>query len=232
MEKSNDIIILDKVSRYFKMGNISVKALDDFTYSFKKNRITAVVGKSGSGKSTLLNLIGCLEKPSSGKILVDGQDVSKFTETGSILFRREKIGFIFQSFNLIPNLTVIENVLLPLEFSRTKKTHRKKIELAAGLLEKLGISKERFKHTPLKLSGGEQQRVSIARALVSNPMIILADEPTGNIDEQTGKNIIGILKNLTCEGKTVIIVTHDITLKDMSDETVNLHDGKIVNKKY
>ncbi|MCL5073622.1 MAG: ABC transporter ATP-binding protein, partial [Actinobacteria bacterium] len=121
MEKSNDIIILDKVSRYFKMGNISVKALDDFTYSFKKNKITAVVGKSGSGKSTLLNLIGCLEKPSSEKILVDGQDVSKFTETGSILFRREKIGFIFQSFNLIPNLTVIENVLLPLEFSRIKK---------------------------------------------------------------------------------------------------------------
>ena len=224
---SGDIISLQNVSKYFRLGGNTVKALDGVTYSFKKEKMTAVVGKSGCGKTTLLNLIGSLEKPDSGKIFVGDLCLNKLSERETVNFRRKKIGFVFQSFNLIPNLTAIENVMLPLEFTNNKR-RKEKIEVASNLLNEVGVEKDRFGHTPGKLSGGEQQRIAIARALVNNPEIILADEPTGNVDDDTGRKIIKILKDLTTAGKTVVIVTHDITIKDISNETVILHDGRIV----
>ena len=210
---SEDIISLHNVSKYFRLGGNMVKALDEVTCSFKKGKMTAVVGKSGCGKTTLLNLIGSLEKPDSGKIFVGDLLLNKLSERESVNFRRKKIGFVFQFFNLIPNLTAIENVMLPLEFTNNKRRKKKK-EVASNLLNEVGVEVNRFGHTPGKLSGGEQQRVAIARALVNNPEIILADEPTGNVDDDTGRKIIKILKDLTTEGKTVLIVTHDITIKN------------------
>lgn len=224
---SRGIISLYNVSKYFRLGGNIIKALDEVTYCFKKEKMTAVVGKSGCGKSTLLNLIGSLEKPDSGKIFVGDLCLNKLSEKETVNFRRKKIGFVFQSFNLIPNLTAIENVMLPLEFTNNRR-RKEKIEIASRLLNEVGVGKDRFGHTPGKLSGGEQQRVAIARALVNNPEIILADEPTGNVDDSNGRKIIKILKDLTAGGKTVVIATHDITIRDISDETVNLHDGRVV----
>lgn len=225
--RSEDIIVLKNVSKHFKLGGDTVKALDGATYCFKKGKMTAVVGKSGSGKSTILNLVGLLERPDSGEVFMEDLCINKLSEKRAVIFRREKIGFVFQSFNLIPNLTTIENVMLPLDFTNNKK-RREKIKIASNLLNMVGVKKERFRHTPGKLSGGEQQRVAIARALVNNPEIILADEPTGNLDDDNGRKIIKILKDLTAEGKTVIIVTHDNTVREISDYSVRLHDGRIV----
>jgi len=219
---TNKLIIKDLCMRFGKL-----RVLSDISFEVKENEFVSIIGPSGCGKTTLLNLIGSLEKPDSGKIFVGDLSLNKLSERETVNFRRKKIGFVFQSFNLIPNLTAIENVMLPLEFTNNKR-RKEKIEVASNLLNEVGVEKDRFGHTPGKLSGGEQQRIAIARALVNNPEIILADEPTGNVDDDTGRKIIKILKDLTTAGKTVVIVTHDITIKDISNETVILHDGRIV----
>lgn len=223
---NGNIILLRHVSKYFKIGENTVKALDNLTCYFKKEKMTAVVGKSGCGKSTLLNLIGSLEKPDTGEIFVGNLCLNRLSEKETVDFRRKTIGFVFQSFNLIPNLTAIENVILPLEFTN-KGQMKEKMKIASFLLNEVGVEKNRFEHTPRRLSGGEQQRVAIARALVNNPEIILADEPTGNLDAVVGNKIMKILKSLTIEGKTVLVVTHDMTIRDISDETVTIYDGRI-----
>ncbi len=225
----NTIIYLKNISKHFKSGDNIIKALDDITFRFKKNKMTAIIGKSGCGKSTLLNLIRSLDVPTSGEIYVEGILLNKLNEKQIVSYRRNIIGFIFQLFNLIPSLTALENVMLPLELIKTKSGDRKKT--AIELLEKFDISGKLLKQRPNKLSGGEQQRIAIARALINDPDIILADEPTGNLDSNTGKEIIRILRKLADEGKKVIIVTHDISISKMSDEILNLKDGRIVNGK-
>lgn len=228
-KNDNTIIYLENVSKYFNSGDNVIKALDDITFSFKKNKMTAVIGKSGCGKSTLLNLIGSLDMPTSGNIYVEDILINKLNEKQAVAYRRNVIGFVFQFFNLIPSLTALENVMLPLELTNTKAGEGKKT--ATQLLERFGIDGNLLKQRANKLSGGEQQRVAIARALINDPDIILADEPTGNLDSNTGKEIIGILRGLADEGKKVIIVTHDTSISKISDEILNLKDGRIVNGK-
>ncbi len=227
--KNDSIIYLKNVSKHFKSGDNTIKALDDITCSFKKNKMTAILGKSGCGKSTLLNLIGSLDMPTSGEIYVEDILINKLNEKQIVAYRRNVIGFVFQFFNLMPGLTALENVLLPLELTKTKRDEGKRSALE--LLDRFEISGKLLKQRANKLSGGEQQRVAIARALINNPDIILADEPTGNIDSNTGKEIIGILRKLADEGKKVIIVTHDTSISNICDEILNLKDGRIVNGK-
>ncbi len=227
--KNDSIIYLKNVSKHFKSGDNTIKALDDITCSFKKNKMTAILGKSGCGKSTLLNLIGSLDMPTSGEIYVKDILINKLNEKQIVAYRRNVIGFVFQFFNLMPGLTALENVLLPLELTKTKRDEGKRSALE--LLDRFEISGKLLKQRANKLSGGEQQRVAIARALINNPDIILADEPTGNIDSNTGKEIIGILRKLADEGKKIIIVTHDTSISNICDEILNLKDGRIVNGK-
>ncbi len=230
IEINNDTIIYIKnVSKHFSSGGGIVRALDDITFSFKKDKMTAVIGKSGCGKSTLLNLIGSLDMPTSGEIYVEDIRLNKLSEKQIVAYRRNVIGFVFQFFNLIPSLTTLENVLLPLELSKKNNYEGKKT--AIDLLDRFGISGKLLKQRINKLSGGEQQRIAIARALINDPDIILADEPTGNLDSNTGKDIIGLLRALADEGKKIIIVTHDTSISKISDEILNLKDGRIVNGK-
>ncbi|HAJ96075.1 MAG TPA: lipoprotein-releasing system ATP-binding protein LolD [Actinobacteria bacterium] len=218
------MVRIKNITKYFKLGSDTIRAVDKISCNFERSKMTAVVGKSGCGKSTLLNILGALEKPDSGEIYVDDLELSGLGEKQTMIFRRNKIGFIFQSFNLIPNMTVMENVLLPIEFSRNREIN---YTVAANLLNRVGIGENRFRHTPGKLSGGEQQRVAIARALINNPPIILADEPTGNLDDKTGNAIRELLKELTRQEKTVIIVTHDMEIKNICDRNILLEDGKV-----
>ena len=227
MDKDNNIILSTKnLNKKFKMGGKVVEAVKDITVSFNSSSLISIVGKSGSGKSTLLNLLGSLERPDSGEINFEGKNIVKLSDKKLINYRRKSVGFVFQFFNLIPNLTAVENVMLPMEFVKLNKEER--IKKAKELLKKVDIEEDRFYHTPLKLSGGQQQRVAIARALANDPKIILADEPTGNIDSETGKLIVELLHNLSYEGKTVIIVTHDASITSLSDKTLYIHDGRIV----
>jgi len=226
---NNNIILSTKnLNKKFKLGGKTVEAVKDITVSFNSSSLISIVGKSGSGKSTLLNLLGSLERADSGEINYEGKNIVKLSDKKLIDYRRKSVGFVFQFFNLIPNLTAVENVALPMEFVKFSKEER--IKKAKELLNKVDIKEDRFYHTPLKLSGGQQQRVAIARALANDPKIILADEPTGNIDSETGKLIVKLLHSLTNEGKTVIIVTHDASITSLSDKTLYIHDGKIVEK--
>jgi putative ABC transport system ATP-binding protein len=188
---------------------------------------STIIGKSGSGKSTLLSLIGALDKPTTGEILVDGQDVTKMGDRKLISYRAGKIGFVFQNYNLIPNLTALENVMLPMEFTGVKSSEQK--SRAVELLDEVGITQDKQLRKPGRLSGGEQQRVAIARALANKPKLILADEPTGNLDSATGKIIINLLKNLAIkENTTIVAVTHDQGIASQAKITFHLQDGKLV----
>jgi len=195
-------------------------------FSVKRGEFVSIVGKSGSGKSTLLSMLGALDKPTGGAIEVDGDDIASMSDTKLIRYRCHKIGFVFQNYNLIPNLTAIENVMLPMEFAGRDKEAREK--RAAELLEQVGIEPDQMERKPGKLSGGQQQRVSIARALANKPSVILADEPTGNLDEQTGKMVFDLLHTLAKQEKTtIIVVTHDLDIAGKTDRTFRLSDGKI-----
>ena len=215
------------LSKVFKSGDYQVKAVNGIKMHVPQGTFATIIGKSGSGKSTLLSLIGALDKPTKGEIFVDGKDVTEMHDSQLIGYRREKIGFIFQGYNLIPNLSAIENVMLPMEFAGIKKEDREK--RAKELLNEVGITDEKFSRKPTRLSGGEQQRVAIARALANNPKLILADEPTGNLDQATGRVIIDLLKNLAKTEKTTIIaVTHDRDIARNAEITFELKDGKLV----
>ena len=225
MNDGEPIVVAEKLSRYYKSADTIVKALDEVSISFPRGRMIAIRGSSGCGKTTLLNLIGAFDKPSSGSIVVDGIDVSHVHGGNEVKYRLKKVGFVFQSYYLIPNMTALENVMLPMELSGVKAKVRE--TRARELLEKVGLDKTREVRRPAKLSGGEQQRVAIARALANDPPIILADEPTGNLDSKTGKRIVELLYRLAREGKTVIIATHSTEVAAKADIMLEMLDGNI-----
>ncbi len=217
-----------QLSKTFGSGDTEVKAVDDVTFSVPDGQFAAVIGRSGSGKSTLLSLVGALDKPTGGTISVNGEEISNESDRKLIGYRRNNIGFVFQSYNLIPNLDAIQNVMLPMEFAGVGKSERK--ERAISLLDQVGLSGNKQTRRPGKLSGGEQQRVAIARALANRPGLILADEPTGNLDSKTGKVIISLLHKLArSENTTILAVTHDLGISRSTDMTFELEDGHLVS---
>lgn len=230
--KQNTILLhLENVWKIYQMGEVEVPALRGVTVEIKKGDFVAIIGASGSGKSTMMNLIGCLDIPSKGEIFLKSYDISKLSESNLASFRGRSIGFIFQQYNLIPSMTAFQNVMLPLEFLEYNDADAS--EKARKILEIVGL-KDKMHHLPTQLSGGEQQRVSIARSLVADPEIILADEPTGNLDSKTGTEIIQIFEKLWKEeGKTIIMVTHDLKLAKYAHTLIELKDGQIIrmNKK-
>lgn len=220
------MIEVSNLSKLYWTGHIEVKALRDVSIMMGDGEYVSIMGPSGSGKSTLMNLLGCLDTPSSGSYRLDGQEVSALSDDGLASIRNLKIGFVFQTFNLLPRLTSIANVELPMIYSGLNRKDRKEKAIAA--LEKVGLA-DRMLHRPNELSGGQTQRVAIARALVNNPSIILADEPTGNLDRETGRDIINLFQKLNLEfGVTLIIVTHDMEVGRSSKRLIQLVDGRLV----
>ena len=222
---SNVVIHVEGVTKDLPLGKVTVHALRGVDLDIYAGEMLSIVGPSGSGKSTLLGLIGGLDTPTKGKILIDGVDITRMNEDQLTEIRNEKIGFIFQFFNLIPTLTAVENVALPIQFAR--KPQFKPEKRARELLKLLGLG-DRMHHRPAELSGGQQQRVAIARALANNPPILLADEPTGNLDSESGTIVLEALRQIQQESKTtVVIVTHDPDIAGLTDRTITLVDGEI-----
>jgi putative ABC transport system ATP-binding protein len=220
-----DVVRCENVWKIFNHGTPSeVKALQGVNMKIEKGDFISIMGPSGSGKSTLLNCIGSLDKPTKGRIFIDGKDISKLDENGLADFRRNKIGFVFQFFNLIPGLTAIQNVELPMVFKGIPQEERRK--RAEDLLKKVELEK-RMDSKPSQLSGGESQRVAIARALANDPVVIFADEPTGNLDSKSGKNVIEILKKLNKDNKTIVIITHDQSISNQANKIIKMRDGKV-----
>lgn len=220
------MIDLQNIVKIYKLGDVEVIALDEVTCRIETGEMVSIMGPSGSGKSTLMNLIGCLDRPTSGQYLLDGKDVSNLKDDELAEIRNKKIGFVFQSFNLLPQATTVANVALPLVYSGVDNKHERALEA----LELVGMG-QRAKHRPSEISGGEQQRVAIARALVNNPALILADEPTGNLDTQTSKGIMLLLKRLNSQGITIVLVTHEVDIAAYTNRTIHLRDGKIISEK-
>jgi putative ABC transport system ATP-binding protein len=218
------MIELEDITKVYHMGKVKVHALCGLTLSVAKGEMLAIIGASGSGKSTLLNMIGLLDRPTSGRYLFDGLDISGLNDNQLAEMRNRELGFVFQDFNLLPRATALSNVELPLVYSGGIKQRRERAALA---LEMVGLDK-RASHKPTEMSGGEQQRVAIARALVNNPQIILADEPTGNLDTKSGAEIISIFRTLHQEGKTVILITHEVDIAAQAQRTIRLQDGRII----
>jgi putative ABC transport system ATP-binding protein len=221
------IIRVDNLRRHFKMGQETVLALDGIYLEVQESEFIGVSGPSGSGKSTLLYLLGGLDHPTSGKIWVNGEEISSLDEDGLAAYRQHTIGFIFQMFNLIPTMTALENVEFPLMFSKTSAQQRR--QRAAGLLGLVGLG-DRLGHRPTELSGGQQQRVAIARALINDPPIILADEPTGNLDSHSGGEVMGVLSELNQQGRTIVVVSHDPDVIMGAQRSIRLHDGRILEE--
>jgi len=220
------IIHLENVWKTYKMGEVDVHALRGVTVEIQKGEFVAITGSSGSGKSTMMNLVGCLDLPSKGTIFLDGRDISSLHESDLAQIRGQKIGFIFQQFNLIPTLSALENVMLPLEFQEMDQIMAKK--RAVEILTLVGLG-DRMDHLPSQLSGGQQQRVAIARSLINNPEVILGDEPTGNLDSKTGADVMALLQRMwEKEGKTVIMVTHDLKLAGYAKRVIQLKDGQVI----
>jgi len=226
--RGSAIIRLEDVWKTYKMGEVEVSALKGVSLNINKEDFLVITGASGSGKSTMMNLVGCLDLPTKGSIYLDGRDISKLSESELASIRGKKIGFIFQQFNLIPNLTALENVMLPAEFQDLPTAAARK--KAESLLNLVGLG-DRMHHLPSQLSGGQQQRVAIARSLSNDPDVILADEPTGNLDSKSGSDVMSLLWSLwKKEGKTVIVVTHDLGLAKHGKRQIQLKDGQIVNQ--
>jgi putative ABC transport system ATP-binding protein len=219
-----NIIQLDAIKKYYEMGSSIVKALDGINLSINKGDFIAIVGPSGSGKSTMMNMVGALDLPTKGEIYLDNQNIAHMDESHLAQIRGSKIGFVFQTFNLIPTLTALENIALPMMFHGISKEER--IERAEKILSQVKLE-HRKKHFPGELSGGERQRVAVGRALANNPEVILADEPTGNLDSKTGQEIMKLFIDLNKQGKTIILVTHDLSLTKFANKIVRLRDGKI-----
>lgn len=219
-----NMIELKGIKKYFTMGDEQIKALDNVDLSVEKGEYLSIIGPSGSGKSTLMNILGLLDVADEGKYILDGVDVEKMTDGNLAKLRNNKIGFVFQNFNLLSKLTAWENVQVPLIYAG--KTAKESKKIAYEYLEKVGL-KGREKHLPKQLSGGQQQRVAIARALSCNPEIILADEPTGALDSKTGTEIKKLLKDLNSEGQTIILITHDNSMAEEAKRIVRIADGKL-----
>lgn len=229
----NRVIEIHDIVKNYQIGSIIVRALRSVTINIEKNEYVAIMGPSGSGKSTLLNLLGCLDTPTSGAYVLNGTDVSKMEDDLLAEIRNKEIGFIFQTFNLLPRYTALENVTLPLIYAGVPKAEREK--KAIETLSHVGLA-DRMAHKPNELSGGQRQRVAIARALVNNPAIILADEPTGNLDSKTALDIMGLLDDIHREGNTVIVVTHEEDIAKHAARIIKLFDGEvaldIANERY
>lgn len=217
---SEAYVKLDKVTKVYKMGEVEIRAVDGINFEIQKGEFTVIVGPSGAGKTTVLNILGGMDAASSGTVLVDGQDIAKYNQRKLTGYRRDDIGFVFQFYNLIPNLTALENVELALQICRNPLN-------AKDVLEEVGLG-QRLGNFPAQLSGGEQQRVSIARALAKNPKLLLCDEPTGALDYQTGKAILKLLQD-TCreKGMTVIVITHNLAIAPMADRVIRIKNGRV-----
>lgn len=226
----NEIAVkTENVVRTYKIGNNEVQALRGVSFEIKQGEFLAIMGPSGSGKSTCMNMIGCLDRPTSGTVQINGKYTSKMSEKELAVLRNRTIGFVFQQYHLIPGMTVLENVMLPLKYQKVNKAERKRA--AEKTLESVGLS-ERINHCPHELSGGQKQRVAIARAMVTSPKILLADEPTGALDSQTGKQVIELFRQINQKnGTTIIIVTHDIGIGNSMNRCIKIFDGLIQKDK-
>lgn len=228
MIEEQRIVEIRNVSKVYTLGGETVKALDDVSFTVNKGDFIAIIGPSGSGKSTLMNMIGCLDVPDSGEYLLDGKSVFTLKQKQLADVRNQKIGFIFQSFNLLSKQSAFENVELPLIYRGMNTASRKSVVMT--VLEKVGLS-ERAGHRPTELSGGQQQRVAIARALAGNPPILLADEPTGALDSKTGIEVMNLMKELNNQGHTIILITHDLEIAKQAKRVIRIQDGKISERK-
>ncbi|MCH7626567.1 MAG: ABC transporter ATP-binding protein [Chloroflexi bacterium] len=220
------MIKLENIGKIYHMGAVDVEVLRGVSLNIDKGEFVSIMGASGSGKSTLMNIIGCLDVPTSGRYTLDGENVGMLSDDRLADIRSNMIGFVFQTYNLLPRLTALENVQLPLMYTNARDRRNKSLEA----LERVGLS-DRVRHRPTEMSGGQQQRVGIARALVKNPEILLADEPTGNLDTRSSEEILGIIQRLNREGITVIVVTHDPEIAAFTNRTITLRDGQIVDDK-
>ncbi len=219
------LITFQDVCRYYRMGDSTVVAADHISFEISSGEFTAIVGSSGSGKSTCMNIIGCLDVPSEGTYLLNGQDVGRMSKNQLAEIRNEMLGFIFQQYNLLPKLNLLENVEIPLMYAGVPRGERR--ERARAALEQVGLG-DKLRHKPMELSGGQQQRVSIARALVGKPSVILADEPTGALDSRTGQEVLGMLQDLHGQGHTVVLITHDNSIAVQAQRIIRLEDGRVV----
>jgi putative ABC transport system ATP-binding protein len=226
MAPKDSVLQLENVSKIYNMDGVFVKALDNISLSIGRGEFVSIIGPSGSGKSTLMHIIGCLDVPTSGKVILEDHEISKMSERELAKIRNKKIGFVFQQFNLLSRTSALENVILPLIYNGTPTSQIEK--KAREALEKVGLG-NRLDHHPNQLSGGQQQKVAIARALVTDPAIILADEPTGNLDSKSGSEVMEIFKKLHQQGRTIVLVTHDQNVASQAQRTIKLKDGRIVN---
>jgi putative ABC transport system ATP-binding protein len=229
--KRKDLIIDAKdLVKIYQMGEIEVRALDGASIQVEKGEFIAIMGPSGSGKSTLMNVLGCLMSPTSGKYFLEGEDVSSLNKVELAKIRNQKLGFVFQSYNLLARTPAVENVVLPLLYDRSSQlTEQEQHAKAVQVLDSVGLG-DRIYHEPQELSGGQQQRVSIARALVNDPVVVLADEPTGNLDSKSGAEIMDLLVDLNQKGVTIVMVTHDSAIAAYTDRTIHLLDGKVAQE--
>ena len=219
------LITFQEVCKYYSMGDSTVTAADHISFEIGAGEFTAIVGSSGSGKSTCMNIIGCLDVPSEGTYLLDGQDVGRMNKNRLAEIRNELLGFIFQQYNLLPKLNLLENVEVPLMYAGVSRGERR--DRARAALEQVGLG-DKWRHRPMELSGGQQQRVSIARALVGKPSVILADEPTGALDSRTGREVLEMLQDLHGQGHTVVLITHDNSIAVQAQRIIRLEDGRVV----
>jgi putative ABC transport system ATP-binding protein len=227
MSKKGKAIVAKDLTKVYQMGEVQVHALRGVSLEIKHGEVVAIMGPSGSGKSTLMNIIGCLDRPTAGEYYLDGELVSDLNDDQLAKIRNRKVGFVFQNFNLLSRSSALLNVELPLRYAGLKEDRHKR---AAEALEAVGL-KDRMDHKPMELSGGQQQRVALARAIINNPAIIMADEPNGNLDSKSGKEIMKLLLELNKEsGTTLIIVTHDPTIAEKTERVIRLYDGRVVDK--
>jgi len=228
-ENDTSILVMERLCKNYQLGPVELRVLREVDLTIKSGEYVAIMGPSGSGKSTLLNMIGCLDRPTSGGYFLGGQNVSELDDDQLSLIRGSRIGFVFQSFNLINQLNVVENIEVPMYYQGFSE--EESLERARELATMVGLG-DRFEHRPSELSGGQQQRVAIARSLANDPLIILADEPTGNLDSESGHEILGILNRLHEEGKTMIAVTHDEGIASGAERVIRLLDGRIKKQEY
>ena len=215
------------LTKVYGMGDATVAALDGVSMEIKAGEFVAIMGPSGSGKSTLMHILGCLSRPTSGQYILDGEDISHLSKAELAIVRNEKLGFIFQAYNLLPRTDALRNVMMPLLYDRSQKLNREEGEQKAlKMLELVGLA-DRVHHQPQELSGGQQQRVAIARALINDPVLIIADEPTGNLDSRSGRDILNLLRSLHQQGVTIVMVTHDPLTAEYTQRVIHLADGKI-----